>query len=306
MKLSILVYILSALLCFLMLLMSPLRAQQLLNIQDVMRMENQSDSSQLQLSNKRLKGDIAYNFGKVKDYESNQGNLDFENERYRINHVLALSANYQLLKEKDFYIRLGFNFPINPNINAPWINSEYTYALGKYSYSPGSWSYGYFNTEIKKYREGIKGFTESLSRGSFFVNYRPKLPSSWFDWLKTDPSASLSMELFVQYAIHYLNAIGQQKGGLSEGKAISGLGFRYICFKHIYLEAKVYYYPRSGTQFSWDPDFTYGFGFADWRPFKISCTYGNWAGENRFSRNRGASPASFWEGSFRLGFTYQL
>ncbi|MFL5752299.1 MAG: hypothetical protein ACJ76F_02745, partial [Bacteroidia bacterium] len=50
----------------------------------------------------------------------------------------------------------------------------------------------------------------------------------------------------------------------------------------------------------WDPDYSYGFGYFDWRNFRISLTYGNWA-INRLPWNRNYYPHyGFWDGNFRI------
>jgi hypothetical protein len=58
-------------------------------------------------------------------------------------------------------------------------------------------------------------------------------------------------------------------------------------------------------QRSWNPDFTYSFGYNDWHPYTFSFVYSNFNG-NRFAPNvaKGEVVSNFWEGNFSLGWKF--
>jgi hypothetical protein len=67
------------------------------------------------------------------------------------------------------------------------------------------------------------------------------------------------------------------------------------------VEGAVYYYfSPMFTQLPWDPDYSYGFGYFDWRSFRVSLTYGNWA-INRFGGKNKLYPTyNFLDGQFKV------
>jgi hypothetical protein len=70
----------------------------------------------------------------------------------------------------------------------------------------------------------------------------------------------------------------------------------------MYVESAVYYYPEEKLKKApWDPDYSYGFGYFDWRSFRLSVTYGNWA-VNRFPWNEQTDYPhyGFLDGNFRI------
>jgi hypothetical protein len=50
----------------------------------------------------------------------------------------------------------------------------------------------------------------------------------------------------------------------------------------------------------WDPDYTYGFGYFDWRSFRLSLTYGNWAINRWPGRKKVFEEYGFLDGQFRV------
>jgi len=55
------------------------------------------------------------------------------------------------------------------------------------------------------------------------------------------------------------------------------VGVRSRFYRRLYVEGRAFLYP-SPEQQAWDPDFTYGIGWFDWRPGTLSVQYGNYSG----------------------------
>jgi hypothetical protein len=86
------------------------------------------------------------------------------------------------------------------------------------------------------------------------------------------------------------------EGGVGHHKTSVSLGCRYTRPEGWYAEAAVFAYPQGSQQQPWDPDFTYGFGYAGARAGGLLLKYENYSG-NRFP-GRARAPG---EGSFRSG-----
>ena len=60
---------------------------------------------------------------------------------------------------------------------------------------------------------------------------------------------------------------------------------KYNPLSYWYVNTTFYKYLRSDYQASWDPDFSYGFGYDDWHPYTLSLTYANYGG-NRLNPDK--------------------
>jgi hypothetical protein len=115
-----------------------------------------------------------------------------------------------------------------------------------------------------------------------------------------DQTTNFKLVPFVRYAFRYRDQFEREHGSPINGKVTLGAAVRYTMYKNIYIEGAAYYYPEQYKQMPWDPDYSYGFGYFDWRSFRLSLTYGNWA-INRWPGRKTYYPAyGFLDGQFRL------
>ncbi len=89
-------------------------------------------------------------------------------------------------------------------------------------------------------------------------------------------------------------------------KQAASLGCKYIITGNWYLNWTAFYYPKEYQQQPWDPDYTYGFGYFDWRPGTISLQYNNYSG-NRFpGRQRGDETGRFIDGELSVSWSWSF
>lgn len=222
-------------------------------------------------------------------------------------------ANLQarIYKELIFTTSLFAFYNQDINTNVPWI-ADYFYGLKWFNWRPKTFSYGYENYVDNKYDRPDK-FGKLFLQGFYFVSWNHNLPQKWIDAIRLDESTNFNITYMARYFVQYrdtANVIhGLGKGGW--GKAQVGVSMRYTIWKRIYIEAAAFYYPydyNGGevTQVTWDPDFTYGFGYFDYRAFRFSITYGNWV-MNRFPFNPpdGTPPTyGILDGDLRFTFNW--
>lgn len=198
----------------------------------------------------------------------------------------------------------------------PW-TSDFTYSLGWYNWRPGTFSFGYENYENNKYDDKLTYLGEKFLRGSFFISYQfvhhplriffhkkiqPKM--TFFNKLKIDSTSRLGFSYFVRYAPTYRDINQLVKGGIFSGKPTVGLSSRYTIARGIYIEGALNFYMNQKQKQPWDPDFTYGLGYFDWRPFRASFTYGSYV-INRFPWNKTEyQHFGFLDGNFKFVFNY--
>ncbi|HWY11611.1 MAG TPA: hypothetical protein VN026_09815 [Bacteroidia bacterium] len=244
------------------------------------------------LGKNRISGTIAYNTGRVLVTPSNS----FESsEQWR----QAISISTRIRFWEQFSFNTNFFIDFNKKATARW-TSDYSYTIGRYNWKPNKFNYGYENYLNNKYSDDLPTFGEKFLEGYYFLSYSHNLPTKINDAISFDESTNLKFVYFVRYAIKYRDELNFTHGGIANGKTTLGFALRYTIYKNIYVEGAVYYYPEQFKRQAWDPDYTYGFGYFDWRSFRISITYGNWA-INRFPGQENPYPKyGFLDGQFRV------
>ncbi|MGZ3900119.1 MAG: hypothetical protein ACXVPU_01515 [Bacteroidia bacterium] len=244
----------------------------------------------------RITGNISYNTGRVL---INDG-VNIHNE-YRS----ALGFYTRIRFFEEFSFNSTFYADFNRKADARWI-SDYSYSVGRYNWRPNKFNYGYENYVNNKYTDNFKTFARKFTEGYYFISYNRSLSQKLTEKISLDQTTSVKFIGFARYAIKYRDENEVEHGGLFNGKATLGLSARYTIIKNIYIESAVYYYPDpKKTKQPWDPDYSYGFGYFDWRSFRISLTYGNWV-INRFpwNKNHDYPQYGFIDGNFRIVANY--
>lgn len=203
---------------------------------------------------------------------------------------------------EEFYFNTTFYKDFNKKAIAPW-TSDFSYAFGRYNWRPGTFSYGYENYENNKFNDKGETLLQKMLLGSFFLSYNN--PNKALNKITGLDSSKVIFMPFLRYAFNYRDANESiQQGKFYAGKPTSGIALRYNFYKGFYIEGATYFYLSSKHKQPWDPDYTYGFGYFDWRPFRVSVTYGNWI-INRFPWNKKIYPDyGFPDGNFKLIFNY--
>jgi hypothetical protein len=252
-------------------------------------------------------GDMLHSDKYLMRYDIFSGNISQHVGRVIIND----SENYTEIRNatsfflrtrvvEEFYVTTTFFYDWNKNASAAWI-SDFTYAFGRYSWRPKTWSYGYENYAPNKYSSSGRELLGNFLQGNFFLAYNNGLFQRLMERMHVG-NANLTITPFVRYAFNFIDESHNVRRGL--GKPTMGIGMRYNFWKSLYVESAVYGYISPRHKQPWDPDYTYGFGWFDWRPFRLSITYGNWV-INRFPWNEQHYPNyGFWDGNFRLSFNW--
>lgn len=241
------------------------------------------------LGRQRISGNLTYNFQRVilSDYPTLQS-------QYR--SALSFFIRYRLYEE--IYVNTNFFYDFNKRAAARWI-SDFTYAIGRYNWRPYKVNFGYENYQNNKYTDSPRLLWQKMTEGYFFVSYGYGLPQNVFRFIRIDSTTSFRFTPFARWAFRYRDEFERVR---KEGKPTIGTSARFTLFWNIYVEGAVYYYFQDVgfRQLPWDPDYSYGFGYFDWRSFRLSLTYGNWA-VNRWPGKKSPYPNyGFLDGNFRL------
>jgi hypothetical protein len=217
----------------------------------------------------------------------------------RLTSIVALDINPN--PEKHFHVRTQIFLDLTNNEETPPYLSNLYYQVGWYNWHNKSLSFGYENYGPNKFSNGTNWGTNFL-RGFFFTSFNYDLLDDYSP-LKLDESSQIRITPSIRYSIEYPDKFGVEKGG--NNKVVVSSSVRWSIIKKIYLEGAVYYYPNKETILPWDPDYTYGFGYFNWKAFKLNISYGNWIA-NRFPWNEKEMDHSPINGEFKVMFTWAL
>lgn len=246
------------------------------------------------LGRNRISGNIAYNFQRVLVYD------DGVRQDFQYRSALSFFIRYRFYEE--ISANATFYADFNRKAAARWI-SDFTYNIGRYQWRPNKINFGYENYVNNKYTDSPEELGQKFLEGYYFVAYNVPLPNWFSDFIKFDESSSLRISPLIRWAFAYRDEFEVRH---YEGKPTAGATARWTIYKNIYVEGGAYYYfSPVFRQLPWDPDFTYGFGYFDWRSFRLSLTYGNWAVNRWPGKARELPHYGFLDGNFRVVFNWQ-
>lgn len=93
--------------------------------------------------------------------------------------------------------------------------------------------------------------------------------------------------------------------GPTNTNATATLSLKYSILGNWFVAGTVYSYIDQSQQQAWNPDFTYVFGYSDWRPYTFSLMYANYGG-NRFKKTADQVRTNFQQGTWSLGWKFPI
>jgi hypothetical protein len=243
------------------------------------------------LGSYKITGYLGAYYNKITYLDPEEKEIDYD--RYGFNFFVSTKFY------KEFQLRLSLYADMNQDKTKPkWLSNLY-YSLGNYNWRNKTFSYGYENYQPNRF-DGTYNWLDNMKRGFFFVSYNYYLLSDRSSMM-LDETSQIYLSPFVRYQLEYTDRYGEKV--LGNNKFTIGMASRYVIWHNIYVEGAVYFYPNQESKVPWDPDFTYGFGYFDWRSFKVNFSYGNWIA-NRFPWNDKEMKNDFSNGDIKLTFSY--
>jgi hypothetical protein len=226
--------------------------------------------------------------------EGSQGEETFRSPR------LSLSLRYSP-PDTRWFGRVSVHRYLDSSRKAPW-NPDFSYSFGYDDYRPGTISVSYDNNGGNRFQpkreqgETITRFEEGSLSAVYKIPISKRIESIFVPHPDDRLSASLGLHVTPRF---------RQDASLERGqwKKVVSLGVRNRFYRWWYAEGRVYYYPGQGQQQPWDPDYTYGFGYFDWHPGKVSVQYNNYAG-NRFPGRESTQTTSWRDGALTVSWSH--
>jgi len=134
--------------------------------------------------------------------------------------------------------------------------------------------------------------------------WQKKHDSEWrnlLDGLSIDGAFSYPLKKSLPQASQGRGSQGT-RGGNNNYIAMS---LKYTPLSSWFVQTTYYRYLDADLQAPWNPDFSYSFGYDDWRPYTLSLVYANYGGNRLFpDRSQGERWTRFDEGTLTLGWKF--
>jgi hypothetical protein len=200
-----------------------------------------------------------------------------------------------------WFVSATFLYYLNPSTRAPW-DPDFVYRFGYDDWHPYTFSLMYWSVGGNRFRASEnRGKITHLEEGTWSLGFKFSAPPFLNDAFAVHESSSLGHVLNLNLTPRY-----QTLAGTDEAWQTSlSLGTKYTIYGNWYVNLTLYYYPFPQQQQPWNPDFTYGFGYYDWRSNTISVQYNNF-GRNRYPwRTQAGVPfTDFFDGALSVSWSY--
>ncbi len=185
---------------------------------------------------------------------------------------------------------------LRPSLKRPW-NPEFTYGFGYDDWHPFTWSFTYANYNGNRLDPDRANGEHrwNFERGTWSAAYKFSLPEAW----KRDAGDQFGCSAGLNLTPRYTQASDSAQRNWKKSLA---LGCRYALESGWFVRFTAINWPEGAQQQPWDPDFTYGFGYFNWRPGGISVQYNNYSGNRWPGRARAPRQGTFRNGSLSVSW----
>lgn len=186
----------------------------------------------------------------------------------------------------------------------PW-HPDFTYSFGYNDWHDYTFSLIYGNYGGNRFSPNVAAGERVTQFGQGTCSLGFKFPAPQFlrSVAEFHETSLLQHQLNVNVIPEFYST---QSSRFEAWQTFLSLQTRYNIYSHFFGLLTLYYYPVAQQQQPWNPDFTYGFGYADWHSATFSVQYNNYSG-NRFPWNKPAeNTGSFFDGILSVSFSVTL
>ena len=195
-----------------------------------------------------------------------------------------------------------FYYYYDDNLQAEW-TPDFSYVFGYDDWRPYTFSLIYSNYGGNRFSPDRRNGQEvtEFNEGTVQLGWKFPIPKKLARPFMVSERGGIGCIVAYNASPSYfdLASLAQRRW-----KQSASLGCKYAIIGNWYVNATAFYYPHGGQQQPWDPDFTYGFGYFDWRPGTFSIQYNNYSG-NRFPwRSGGDDQGRFMDGEISVSWSW--
>ncbi len=182
-------------------------------------------------------------------------------------------------------------------------NPDFTYVFGYSDWRPYTFSLVYSNYGGNRFNPGPGEKVTNFNQGTWALGWKFPITNPVKDWLTFTPEGAIGCQVDYNYTPEYFDLASISYK--TSHQTIS-LGCKYSIFGNWYVNGTAFYYFDKSQQQPWNPDFTYGFGYFDWRPGTITLQYNNYSGNRWRSSERGKDTGRFKDGAITIAYSFSF
>lgn len=248
-----------------------------------------------------LSGGFGYSFPlQTRPLDSSSGSGS-EGER-ATNATFSASLKWNPLGS--WFASITFLEYLEPELQRPW-NPDFSYVFGYDDWRPYTFSFTYANYGGNRLNpnRALGEHRTRFEQGGFTVAWKFIIPKSIRNWFVVHRTGGLGGSVGVTVVPRFFDLAS---GETLKWKHSIKLNLKYTIYKWWYINFTLAWYPDASQQQPWDPDFTWGFGYFDWHPGKVTVQYNNYSG-NRFPWNDNVpGTGRLRDGSISISWSWSL
>ncbi|WP_299006551.1 hypothetical protein [uncultured Shewanella sp.] len=214
------------------------------------------------------------------------------------NKTATLSLKYSILG--NWFISGTAYYYFDENLQQPW-NPDYTYVFGYSDWRPYTLSLLYSNYGGNRFSPEPGQKSTEFGQGTWSLGWKFPVGEPWRDWFSFTEEGAIGCQLDYNYTPEFFDLASSE---YHTGQQTISLGCKYAIIGNWYVNGTAFYYLDSGQKQPWNPDYTYGFGYFDWRPGTITIQYNNYSGNRWNSSDRGEDTGRFIDGSISISYSF--
>jgi len=216
------------------------------------------------------------------------------------NSTATLSLKYTIAGS--WFVSTSFYHYLDSEQQQDW-NPDFTYVFGYSDWRPYTLSLIYSNYGGNRFSpESGNKYTE-FNQGTWSLGWKFPITSPFKEWFTFTEEGAIGCQVDFNLTPEYFDL--ESIRYLRNQKTLS-LGCKYSIYGNWYVNGTGFYYFDPSYKQPWNPDFTYGFGYFDWRPGTITLQYNNYSGNRWNSSKRAKDTGHFRNGSITLAYSFSF
>ena len=228
--------------------------------------------------------------------EGRQGSLSVNNVSY------TASLKYKPLG--NWFVSAAVIRYQDEDLQQSW-NPDFVYTFGYSDWRPYTLSLVYANyggNRLNPNRaEGEKATI--FKQGAWTLGWKFPIPKRYSKYIMFTEEGRIGCNTGYTVVPEYFDS---ESGGLRKWKRVASLGCKFTISGPWYFNFTGFYYFDKSQQQPWNPDYTYGFGYFDWRPGTITVQYNNYSGNRWPGKERAKGTGLFKNGGFSIAWSWSF
>ena len=225
-----------------------------------------------------------------------QGNLNVNNITY------SASLKYKPLG--NWFISAAATKYKYAELQRSW-NPDFVYTFGYSDWRPYTLSLVYANYGGNRFNPNRSAGEKAtiFKQGAWTLGWKFPIEKKYSKYLTFSEKGSIGCNTGYTVVPEYFDAA---TNGLRKWKRTLSFGCKFTIVGAWYVNFTAFHYLDKSQQQPWNPDYTYGFGYFDWRPGTVTIQYNNYSGNRWPGREPANGTGEFKNGGLSVAWSWSF